>query len=224
MPFIDAALTGYGRDGAAVESNRDILFVHIQKTGGSSILRALGQEPHPRYKHFFAADFRRMRTAGQWDRAFKFAFVRNPWDRLVSWWSMANAYRDAFRQGARLNRFFTYIFENSVTFEDFILNCHADIADPDGRKCILRNQLDYLTDGEGRLLVDYVGRFENLAGDFTEVTRQLRLPDTALEHRNRTAHAPYTAYYSDRTRAVIEQAYQRDIARFGYAFGQDAAR
>ena len=219
MPFIDAALTRYGQDGAAVTSNRDILFVHIQKTGGSSILRALGQEAHPRYKHFFASEFRLMCTAEQWDGAFKFAFVRNPWDRLVSWWSMLNAYRDAFRQGARLNRFFTYVFENSVTFEEFILNCHADIADPDGRKCILRNQLDYLTDSDGRILVDFVGKFENLATDFRKITRQLGLPATALEHRNKTSHARYTDYYSNRTRGLIEEAYQRDITQFGYAFG-----
>jgi chondroitin 4-sulfotransferase 11 len=220
MPFIDAALTGYGPDGATVVSNRDILFVHVQKTGGSSILRALGQDPHPRHKHCFAAEFRQMCTPAQWDGAFKFAFVRNPWDRLVSWWSMIDAYRDAFRRGARMNRFFTYVLENSATFEEFILNCQADIADPDGRKCILRNQLDYLTDSDGRLLVDYIGRFENLAADFTAVTRQLGLPDIALEHRNRTTHAPYADYYTDRTRAVVERAYQRDIARFGYAFGQ----
>lgn len=222
MPFIDAALARYGSDGAPVTSNRDILFVHIQKTGGTSILKALGHEAHPRHKHCFASEFRRMCPAEQWDAAFKFAFVRNPWDRLVSWWSMMNAYRDAFRQGARMNRFFTYVFENSVTFEDFILNCHADIADPDGRKCILRNQLDYLTDSDGQVLVDFVGKFEHLAADFRTVTRELGLPDTELEHRNRTAHAPYTDYYSDRTRALVEQAYQRDITQFGYAFGQEA--
>lgn len=222
MPFIDAALTGYGQAGAAVTAGRDILFVHIQKTGGSSILRALGQDAHPRHKHCFAAEFRQMCPAEHWDQTFKFAFVRNPWDRLVSWWSMIDAYRDAYRNGRRLNRFFTYVFENSVTFEEFILNCHADIADPDGRKCILRNQLDYITEPGGRVLVDYVGRFENLASDFQEVTRRLGLPDTALEHRNRTPHAAYTDYYSDRTRALIEQAYHRDIAQFGYAFGQQA--
>jgi hypothetical protein len=149
MPFIEAALASYGPDRTPATSNRDILFVHIQKTGGSSILRALGQEPHPRYKHCFAAEFRSMCTPEQWERTFKFAFVRNPWERLVSWWSMINAYRDAFQRGARLNRFFTYVLESSVTFEDFILNCHADIADPDGRKCILRNQVDYLTDPSG---------------------------------------------------------------------------
>lgn len=220
MPFIDAALSSYGQNGAAVTSNRDILFVHVQKTGGSSILRALGQEAHPRHKHCFAAEFRMMCPAEQWNRTFKFAFVRNPWDRLVSWWSMVNAYRDAFRKGVRLNRFFTYVLGSSTTFEEFLLNCHADIADPDGRKCILRNQLDYLTDREGRLLVDYVGRFENLAHDFREVTRQLGLPDTALEHRNKTSHAPYTDYYSERTRSLIERAYHRDIAQFGYVFGQ----
>ena len=223
MPFIDAALTRYGQDGAAVTSNRNILFVHIQKTGGTSILRTLGQEADLRHRHFFASQFRLMCTAEQWEATFKFAFVRNPWERLVSWWSMMNSFRNAVPKGAQLNRFFTYVFANSRTFEEFILNCHADIEDPDGRKCILRNQLDYLTDSKGRLLVDYVGKFENLQTDFREVTRQLGLPDTALENINKSSHAAYTDYYNDRTRALIERAYERDIAQFGYAFGKDAA-
>jgi chondroitin 4-sulfotransferase 11 len=222
MPFIDRALTRYGQNGTAVTSNADILFVHIQKTGGTSILRTLGLDAHLHHRHFFASQFRPMCDAEQWDATFKFAFVRNPWDRLVSWWSMINGFRDAYRKGPHLNRFFAYIFENSLTFEEFILNCHADIADPDGRKCILRNQLDYLTDPDGRLLVDFIGKFENLEMDFRKVTRQLGLPDTALAHINQSTHAAYFDYYNDRTRSLIEQAYQRDIKQFGYTFGQEA--
>jgi hypothetical protein len=208
-----------GADRQTAPTDRELIFVHIQKTGGSSILKALGREMHSRHKHRFASEFRDMYGQDQWDRAYKFAFVRNPWDRLVSWWSMVNHYRDAYAQGAKFNRFFTYILQNGHSFEDFILNCDADIEDIDGRKCIFRNQLDYVTDSEGRIIVDYIGRFETLAVDFNQLSAKLRLPDDRLEHKNRSDHKPYTAYYTPETRARVEIAYARDIAAFNYEFG-----
>jgi hypothetical protein len=199
-------------------ANQELIFVHIQKTGGSSILKALGREMHSRHKHRFASEFRDMYGQARWDEAYKFAFVRNPWDRLVSWWSMVNQYRGAYVRGAKFNRFFTHILQNGRTFEDFILNCGADIEDADGRKCIFRNQLDYITDADGQIMVDYVGRFEHLDKDFDKLTARLKLPKSALEHRNRSDHKPYATYYNAETRAVVEAAYKRDIAHFGYVF------
>jgi hypothetical protein len=67
---------------------RRLIFVHIQKTGGNAISTALGQNPDCPEKHFFARDLRELYCTDVWNAYFKFAFVRNPWDRLVSWWSM----------------------------------------------------------------------------------------------------------------------------------------
>ena len=64
---------------------RDFTFVHIQKTGGTSIRVALGLPKVPPGKHWSAARHRAALGREEWERRFTFAFVRNPWDRLVSW-------------------------------------------------------------------------------------------------------------------------------------------
>lgn len=197
---------------------QDLIFVHIQKTGGSSISQALGHPVHPPYKHWFAPQLRDMVGAEAWDRAITFTFVRNPWDRLVSWWTMVDQVRRMQRPGVRLNNFFAYVLANASTFDDFIRKCHADIEDRDGRKCILRNQIDYVVDANGQEMVDFIGRFENLDSDFRKLAELSRRPLPALEHRNRSAHRPYQVFYTPETRDLVARAYQRDIARFGYSF------
>jgi len=196
----------------------DILFVHIQKTGGSSIMRGLGRRPNHVHKHRFAHELREIYTPAVWDSAYRFAVVRNPWDRLVSWWSMVNMYREAHAQGGYFNNFFAYVLGRARTFEDFILNCGDDVEDPDGFKCIFRNQIDYVIDADGQVMVDFIGRFETLESDFRHVLAETGRPATALEHVNRSRHRPYQDYYSPKTRDIVEKAYARDIARFEYRF------
>lgn len=70
-----------------------LVFVHIQKTGGSAIADALGQEQNPPEKHFRAQELRELYGKHVWDSSYRFAFIRNPWARLVSWWAMIDARR-----------------------------------------------------------------------------------------------------------------------------------
>jgi len=197
---------------------RPLIFVHIQKTGGTSIARALGQPVHPAYKHWFAPELRSLVGSEAWDNALKFTFVRNPWDRLVSWWTMIDQVRVMQRSGARLNNFFTYVLSNAKTFEEFILRCSEDIRDPDGMKCIFRNQVDYVVDDVGRLMVDFIGRFESIDRDFCMLAEMAGRTLPALEHRNQSIHKPYQSYYTPTTRDIVGQAYEKDIAYFGYKF------
>lgn len=197
---------------------KPLIFVHIQKTGGSSIAAAIGQQVYSPHKHRFAKELRNIHGAEAWDAAYRFAFVRNPWDRLVSWWSMIETFRPQHEQGRRTNNFFSYVFSNSRNFEEFIVNCTDDIEDDNGWKCVLRNQIDYMVDERGAPMVDFVGRFENLDEDFNHVLANAGWEPRALRHHNKTAHRPYQDYYSPRTREIIEKAYATDIAAFGYRF------
>ena len=86
------------------------------------------------------------------------AFVRNPWDRLVSWYSM-------IERSDRDLRLHQYVHENSHDFDSFVRNCTRTIHDHDGKKSFCRNQIDYLTDWRCRLIVDFVGRFETIEQD-----------------------------------------------------------
>jgi hypothetical protein len=195
------------------------IFVHVQKTGGNSVRTALGGDIFDARKHFMARDLREIYGEAVWDSCFKFSFVRNPWDRLVSWWSMIDNARDYVDQAQPPNAFFGYVLKRTKNFEDFLLRCNDEIVDSDGRKNIFRNQIDYLIDEKGAIIVDFIGRFEHLQEDFDVISRHLGRAPVELPRTNTSQHATYTEYYSPATAEMVAKRYAQDIKQFGYRFG-----
>jgi hypothetical protein len=191
------------------------IFIHIQKTGGSSIRQALGLPQQGPEKHRFATEQRALCDPAVWNAYFKFAFVRNPWDRLVSWWVMIDR---NIRAGHVPNGFQAYVASRAHSFEEFLRNCNEEYHDADGIKSIYRNQVDYVCDDSGKLLVDFVGRFERLEEDFATVAARLGVA-TAIPHLNRSTRSPYAGYYTSALASLVAERYAKDIAAFGYEFG-----
>ena len=122
-----------------VSDSHKLVFVHIQKTGGITVDRLLNERiPDLRglvARHAFASQG--MDQLNEWDEYFKFAFVRNPWDRLVSWYSMVTTMP---REG---NELWRYVRDNSSTFEEFIYNCTDEVEIKKGvHYSFAYNQLD----------------------------------------------------------------------------------
>ena len=193
---------------------KKFLFVHIQKTAGSSLRQALTAAV-PDLGPFLGthdhAAWARPHLGADWPDVFKAAFVRNPWDRLVSWYAMIR------EQDAATNRFWEYVRRRARSFEEFLLHCTDTVEDHDGRKSILFNQLDYLTDERGEVIVDFIGRYESLEQDAAPLFRRLNV-NAVLPHVNGSRHGHYSAYYTDRTRDLVALRYRRDIDHFGYTF------
>jgi hypothetical protein len=196
------------------------IFVHIQKTGGNAVRSALGVELDDAYKHYLAHELRHVYGEAVWNECFKFAFVRNPWDRLVSWWSMIDNARDSFGPTRQPNKFIGYVLQHARNFEEFFYRCTDEIVDNDGRKHIFRNQIDYLVDESGTMIVDFVGRFERLQDCFNEVSCRLGRAPIELPRVNVSHHAAYTEYYTPAMAEEVGRLYARDIETFGYQFGQ----
>jgi Sulfotransferase family len=207
-------------DSAMNVTNPPWIFVHVQKTGGNSVRMALGGDIFDAHKHFTARELRQIHGAATWNSTFKFSFVRNPWDRLVSWWSMIDNSRDHIDQARPPNAFFGYVLGRAQSFEDFLLRCDDEIVDSDGRKDIFRNQIDYLVDDSGATMIDFIGRFERLQEGFDEISRRLGRASVALARTNASQHAAYTEYYTPATADIVAKRYARDIAQFGYRFGE----
>ncbi len=180
----------------------DFIFVHINKTGGSSIERAL----HLPFQHRTAAELRADLGPDRWERRFSFGFVRNPWDKVVSHYH--------FR--VKTNQ--TGLRDHPLSFEEWVLRAYGD-ADP--RYCddprMFMPQHEWLCDADGKLLVDFVGRFESLADDFETVCRRLNR-DARLPHLKRSTHRDFRELYSPRTRDLIADRFAGDLKRFGYSF------
>jgi hypothetical protein len=79
-----------------------------------------------------------------------------------------------------------------------------------------------LTSRHGRLLVDFVGRFEAIEADFATVCRHLRVV-ARLPHVNAVSHEDYRAHYTPRLAATVADGFGEDIERFGYAFDSSVA-
>jgi len=159
----------------------------------------------------------------EWSEYYKVAFVRNPWDRLVSWYTMIQEkgtttwYKRIFGM-RRYNDLTQYVLANSNSFDEFLYKCTDTIDDIDGRKSILYNQLEYVADEDGNLLVDFVGRFEDLANDSQMVFETLGLEGVSLPHKNSSKHKNYRTYYSEETKEEVSRMYAKDIKFFGYEF------
>ena len=224
-----------------VSHSHKLIFVHIQKTGGQTISRLLKKNVPDisrfRRKHEFAVHA--MEELEGWNEYFKFAFVRNPWDRLVSWYSMVSTADAAETHQILLNRkekrrlerarrmkqtgdrllLWRYVVDNSSTFEEFVKNCTGEIeVKPGVFYSFAYNQLDYVSDGDGNLLVDFVGRFENFQNDLLEVSNRLGIELKSVPHDNRSAHIHYSSYYTPETRMIVGERFKRDIEYFGYEF------
>ncbi len=165
-------------------------------------------------RHEFAR--RGMGEIDDWDEYFKFAFVRNPWDRLVSWYSMMTALPEIPRTGSELWR---YARDYSSTFEEFIYTCTDEVEIADGAYySFTYNQLDYVTDENGNLLVDFIGRLENFDEDVHEVFSRIGVGLEAIPRKNRSDHRHYSTFYTPETEMIVRERFKRDIEYFGYEF------
>ncbi|WP_181918933.1 sulfotransferase family 2 domain-containing protein [Wenzhouxiangella sediminis] len=227
--------------------------MHVPKTAGQSIesafLEFLGEtwlhrEPYllfentnpeigpPRMAHLTSLEYTTLGHVGanEWERFFKFGFVRNPWTRLVSEYRFrASRIRSPFRE--------------------WVLEHFPQPGWSDMWRHVMP-QSDYLFDSRGRQMVDFIGRFENLLEDYGLLQEHLGVALPKLRKVNATneigfmerartqglAHgirgalsrrlaksrvrrpADWRTYYDNDTNAFVERFYAEDIERFGYSF------
>lgn len=207
-----------------VSMKKQFVFIHIYKTAGTSIKRAIRRYAMPVWQEQANFVLKRIgvpqfgpqmqgdhRTASDligeiqpkaFEQLFSFTFVRNPWD-----WE-ASHYRYICDQKEHSDHEVVVKMNSFLEYMDW--RC-------DGR---FQLQQDYILHN-GKPVVDFVGRFENLESDFRYVCQKIgvrfRLPK--LNSTGTTdAGIAYRTAYCDRTREMVEQTYRRDIIRFGYSF------
>jgi hypothetical protein len=200
-----------------ISKTHKFLFVHIQRTGGTSISRHLldAQVNADQFlaPHAPVLDAKKLLSADYHDY-FTFAFVRNPWDRLVSWYHMIKTYGP----GNTTNQFWAYVLANSTCFEEFIKNCTETIVQDGSGKSIMWNQVDYLSDSKGTIVVDAIGRFENYARDVRGIFNRIKVPFDTLCSANAVPHAHYSAYYTPELREIVATRFKKDTEHFGYRY------
>lgn len=181
---------------------RPYVFIHINKTGGSSIERALGAG----LDHSTALEKYRQLGDRAWQKKFTFTIVRNPWDKVVSHYH----YRVKTNQSS--------LGDKPIPFRDWLLRCYVD-RDPNyyDQPRMFMAQQDWLVDEEGNPLVEFIGKFENMEADFASICQRLSVQAT-LGHAKPSNRGKYQSYYDDETRALVAEHFASDLVAFGYEF------
>lgn len=177
-----------------ISENPKFIHIHIPKTAGTSIAVALG---YPRGKtpdHRTAAMVKK--ATKEWNSYFKFVFVRNPWDWVVSHFFSKNK-----------NKLATATFEEKrLAFRQYAYRIRG-----------WDRQSDFFQDKEGNCLVDFIGRFENLKEEFDYVCKQLGI-EVQIHHLNPSSHNHYHDYYDDKSKDRVAFYFKKDIELLDYEF------
>lgn len=194
----------------SIFSDSGSLFIHVPKVAGISIcLSIYGQEVgHQMLRYYEACD--REKT----NKAFKFAFIRNPWDRLVSAYLFLKA---GGMQKYKGDKYFSGLISRSFSsFEIFVRDWLTPTSVYTFNHFI--PQLEFILNRAGTIGMDYIGRYEALDDDLAVVFERLGI-QPHLEWKNKTDKSDYRQYYSHKW--MIEKVgviYEKDINAFGYEF------
>lgn len=189
--------------------NYQCIFIHVPKTGGMSIRKTLFGKSNL-YPHLTIRNYQRLLPEQKVNGYYKFAFVRNPWDRLVSAYSFLRAgglNERGKRWESQLSKY--------QSFDCFV----KDWVNPRNvqKHIVLVPQSEFVCDVRGNIAVDYLARFEQFNLDFEQIQTKLNT-NFALKHINRSQRQDYRDYYTDESRAIVEKVYARDIINFDYQF------
>lgn len=205
------------------------IFVHVPKTGGTSIASVLEErldfssadnDTFPRHSHtcrdqhclnvdvtdpdcFILKHQPGVNINKKYNNYKKFAFVRNPWDLMVSsynWWTQRTTLPHRKEYGQYLlQKGFKYFIQSKANYINEMY--HAGM----GQKYWLTSDMT-------------IGRYENIQNDFNKICNLLDIPCQQLPCKNKTQHDHYSKYYDSETIDIVTSAYIEDIRQFKYEY------
>ena len=206
-----------------ISYQHQFIFFAVPKTGTHSVRQALRpqlgdadeeqvglfverwfKQPELReigHGHVSARQLKPILGDAVFNRYFKFAFVRNPWDRFVSYCAFISRKTGRFESDPHA---FMRVMIDSP---------------PPLQHLLYQPQNELLCDENGQLAMDFVGRVEHMQRDIDVICTRLNFSPQPLQQINRSEHRPYTDYYNTDLRDLVGHKYRRDIELFDYQFG-----
>ena len=178
-----------------IDLEQNVIHIHVPKTGGTSFEKT-GCIAMPYIRHKTLYDCKKILENDErtLDDFFKFGFVRNPYHRIAS------GVLNHPMRGQDVANFSHFIKENQNMLHEWVVT----------------KPMHTFLEIDGKMGVDFVGRFENIKNDWAEVCRRLG-KDPYLPHANAgRKHPPYDELYDDESRAIIAEHCKRDFEIFGY--------
>ena len=187
------------------------IFIHVPKNAGQSIRNSLFENLQP--GHINVYTYQLIYPKKVFESYYKFTFTRNPWDRLVSAYMFMSG-GGAHEKDRKWSEANLSAYPNFETF----------VRDGLPRKEIqewphFKPQVKFLKGQNGKIELDFIGRFENIREDYEVVRQRLGIAQELLHiNKTKTKREPYRTYYTDQTREIASSVYQEDIQAFGYQF------
>tara|TARA_A100001015_G_scaffold40125_1_gene44057 strand:+ start:1823 stop:2569 length:747 start_codon:yes stop_codon:yes gene_type:complete len=187
------------------------IFIHIPKNGGMSVAKGIFGDQL--LGGHYCAEFFKIVYKDCFDTYFKFAVARNPWDRLVSAYEFLKS--GGMFEGDR--RWAEKHLSGCSSFHDFVVHWVTPLNIYKGLHFI--PQHEFVCSKRGKLLIDYVGKLEQVNETYAHIRNKLGLPEEAAPLVNRSRRQrDYRGYYTDATAAKVAEIYSDDIELFGYTF------
>ncbi|WP_294121894.1 sulfotransferase family 2 domain-containing protein [Sphingomonas sp.] len=204
-----------------ISAAHKFIFVAIPKTGTHSVRRALREHMGPsdleqvglfvqkrfpipalaqlQHGHLSLQQIRPYLRPEEWQSFFKFAFVRNPFDRFISYCAFMTREQGDFDQDPK----------NVMR--------HM-IANPPTGHLLFQPQHSFITGEDGQLLTDQVGRVEAMQQSYDEIASRIGIPTAQLDRVNSSNRRDYREYYDPPLIEAVTKLYARDLELFGYEF------
>ncbi|GAG91093.1 unnamed protein product [marine sediment metagenome] len=185
---------------SVVNVKHNIIFIRVPRTASTSIgnVSFIGNGSHTTAIDIRNIIRRNLRGGLTYKEMFKFGFVRNPWDRLVSMCFYKKNYGT-----------------HAIDKESF--SRYVEKMDRNNLKLWRMAQWRYLCDKHGRIIVDFVGRYEDLQEDWEKVCDFVGMYED-LEQHNMGKQLHYKEYYTDESREKVSELYREDIELFDYKY------
>lgn len=180
------------------------VHIHIKKCGGRSLTQLF---PDTIDLHENFIDYYKM-LRNEIANYFIWTIVRNPWDRMVSLWTY---HRDE-------TGFVTDTFDNFIQ-EIYYKTFLRYYGPQDHYPHSSLPQIDYLTDADGNLAVDYVAFLPNIAQDFEKIKAFCGMPEHIVyPHLFKNNRTHYFDYYSNLTSEMVARLYEKEIELFEFKY------
>lgn len=205
-----------------IDYSNKYIFVHIPKNAGTSVYRALG------FTHTFHATALEYRNAlsKTYDDFFSFCFVRNPFDRFLSLYNYARLDESYYHSAINPSK---TIYGKHLDY-DILVNASLEQAADlllegklrhDNAWNHWRPQMDWILDEENNVIVNYIGRVEDIRMDFQNVCNILKLPagnELSLLNTSNNKKTDYRQLITSTMREKLEFYYKADFDFLGYSF------
>ena len=201
-----------------IDHKNKFIFVHIPKAGGTSIERLFNIDKRKNLyqgldgirhngvsfslQHLTAKQLKKHpETKKYFNNYFKFSFVRNPYDRILSEYFWLHRINKIGMKDTPENF--------KIWVKKFLKKMDKDHKLP---------QYQYLYDNDDNLMVDFIGKIETINDDFKEVLKKIKHREISLPHHNKNKKNKEIkdSYLTEEIKDIIYDIYKKDFELFSY--------